>query len=440
MAEQSKKMWKYSQNLFDRLNPSDMSVAAKWPLIDAGDVVATASTAVISPTGNPADSGVNTIAGDATSGQHGVAPVTNLTAELSEFFVYARAGNKTILYLADTTVSNATAYFNLSTGVLGTVGAAATADIRPLGNGWYRCAIRFTGTTAAHTFHISPVDADASTTMTGGDGATVNVYLYRPGVCALRMALSVEEDQEEEFRTGPDGDLLIAGYGEDLIPRTANISKANATRSAADRVLVVQPVDASGNVIGGSGSSGSAVDIVKIGGQTIPASGDAAITKGMPLHVTDGTYSRRLLGDSSGVPYSQPYTPPTFEDTTSGLAKVELNGRAKYQPTKTSTASFSSLTTTLAAIDMTAYGPFWVFVKNTSGTNALTACNVDVSPDSTSGWYTLTVKDADETACQTLAANATGVAYKFTHGLQGWLRLQCNSAGTTTDVWIVAQK
>ena len=60
------------------------------------------------------------------------------------FSVYAKAGTSSFIQLFHGSASTAYANFNLTTGVVGTVGAGATASISPAGNGWYRCSIVFT--------------------------------------------------------------------------------------------------------------------------------------------------------------------------------------------------------------------------------------------------------------------------------------------------------
>lgn len=423
MSEITKKYWKYSENRFDRLNPGDLTVAAKWPLIDAGDVITSALTAVVAPTGDPADSGVNGIAGDSTSGQHGITGITNCTAELSEFVVYARAGNKHHLYVEDHTVgATCSAYFDLSAGTLGTVGALATADIKNMGNSWYRCAMRFTGTAAAHTFEISPTDADASTTMTSGDGATVNVYLYRPGVYALRRTLPDPNDAEQELCTDDYGFLMTSGVGEDQRLLPVNVSRANATRSTADRVLLVQMIDAAGSV-GMNLSDVTAVD------------GATAAAKSILVGGKDGSGNQQdLLVGTAGQPLIDFYSNRPGEVTSDDWLKICHQSHVKVAPAASGPTAVSALTTCLGFVDCSTYGPFWVWIYNNGA--ARTACNIDVSYDGATGTpYTLTVKDADETACQTLGSGLQGIGYKFSAGLQGYLRVQCNCA-TSTNVTV----
>lgn len=56
--------------------------------------------------------------------------------------VYVKAGTRSWFYIRLTDSASVVryAYFNVSTGVLGTVDAGITASITPAGNGWYRCS------------------------------------------------------------------------------------------------------------------------------------------------------------------------------------------------------------------------------------------------------------------------------------------------------------
>lgn len=149
------------------------ALGTTWAVVDAGDTIS--SNAIVAPNLNLAADG---IIGDSTDGQHGVTQAATLTAVSYVFSVFLKAGDKTWGYISNNTVTNAFAYFNLSTGVIGTKGAGASqAHIENWGNGWYRCAIAYTGTVASHTHQISPADADTDNSVVG-DGATVNIYAW----------------------------------------------------------------------------------------------------------------------------------------------------------------------------------------------------------------------------------------------------------------------
>jgi len=84
--------------------------------------------------------------------------------------VYAKAGTSTFLRLFTSNVSPF-AWFNLSTGAVGTVQSGSTATITSVGNGWYRCSIT---SLSNNTIGIRLADSDGNTQTTSGTA----LYLY----------------------------------------------------------------------------------------------------------------------------------------------------------------------------------------------------------------------------------------------------------------------
>ncbi|MDE2250387.1 MAG: hypothetical protein KGL25_03160 [Gammaproteobacteria bacterium] len=71
------------------------------------------------------------------------------------------------------------AYFDLSAGVVGNVGASTTATIENCGSGWYKCSISFTSantTTTAFAFQVFTATANGLNNYTG-DGAS-GIYMW----------------------------------------------------------------------------------------------------------------------------------------------------------------------------------------------------------------------------------------------------------------------
>jgi hypothetical protein len=228
--------YNYGDNLL-----SHTDALASWTKIDSGDVLASTTTATMDPIGSKK---AGTIAGDATAGQHGASLAWTPPIARFEVSLLLKAGSKTVFYVA-TGITNCTSYIDLSTGLPGTIGAAATVTTENVGGGWYGLKIRGTGAGAAVTMQISPVDADASTTMTGGDGATVNGYVYKPRA----RAVYVDDDDTRTVTAirGTDrGELIIAGADADTTHR-ATVSPANKARTLRDNVLLVQNLTSSGS-------------------------------------------------------------------------------------------------------------------------------------------------------------------------------------------------
>lgn len=146
--------------------------SASWTKLDTARDIVTAHQLA-----NPVNGRRNADALKAytSNSTHGVTQAATLTAAPYNLSCFFKAGAKTWAYLSSSTAS-ASCYFNLSTGVLGTA-TSCTGSIDDWGNGWYRCAITFTGTLAAHTLCIQAADADTDNAF-AGDGSTISCYLF----------------------------------------------------------------------------------------------------------------------------------------------------------------------------------------------------------------------------------------------------------------------
>jgi len=89
--------------------------------------------------------------------------------------VYAKAGSKTFLTIGEAAtsigVTYARTYFDLSTGVVGTVGPGSTATITSEGDGWYLCAISFVSAgTGTYLIALEASDTDGSRVVVDSGG------------------------------------------------------------------------------------------------------------------------------------------------------------------------------------------------------------------------------------------------------------------------------
>jgi hypothetical protein len=99
-----------------------------------------------------------------------------LSASAVTFSVYAKASEWGWVILSEGGPGTKSAYFDLSTGAVGTVaGVSTTATITSVGNDWYRCTISFTASGSSATYRITATNAD--NTVSTGDG-TSGIFIW----------------------------------------------------------------------------------------------------------------------------------------------------------------------------------------------------------------------------------------------------------------------
>jgi hypothetical protein len=100
----------------------------------------------------------------------------NLTAAPYTFTVYCKAAQRTWVYVRLAKVSGQGAYFNLSSGTVGTVESGITAAITSVGNEWYRCSVTITVDTSPWYPSVQTATGDNQGTYTG-DG-TSGIFIW----------------------------------------------------------------------------------------------------------------------------------------------------------------------------------------------------------------------------------------------------------------------
>ena len=92
---------------------------------------------------------------------------------------FAKKGNVNFLILRNIAVNiggGSRAWFNLDTGVIGTVNSGLTASIESVGNGWYRCNI--SGTTDASPTNLVDISLSATDNSISGSAIGSNIFLW----------------------------------------------------------------------------------------------------------------------------------------------------------------------------------------------------------------------------------------------------------------------
>jgi hypothetical protein len=116
------------------------------------------ANSAISPSGVQ---NADTLTGDGTFALHAINQSGSATSGVTyTHSIYAKKGTNNFIQLAGTgaiyTGGNVFANFDLNNGVVGSVGAGATATITDVGNGWYRCTMTATATSTTTGAVIFP--------------------------------------------------------------------------------------------------------------------------------------------------------------------------------------------------------------------------------------------------------------------------------------------
>jgi hypothetical protein len=118
---------------------------------------------------------------NSTAGGHAVYnfSATTFTAASYTFSVFLKKGGRdwARISIYDNGISAKDAWFNLNTGVIGTVESEATATMTNFGNGWYRCTITRTMSANGGGYAIYAATGDNVASYTGTNALSA-IYLY----------------------------------------------------------------------------------------------------------------------------------------------------------------------------------------------------------------------------------------------------------------------
>ena len=161
------------RNLLTRTEEFDNAAWTKAGLNAFGSGSVANTTATTDPVGgNTAEY----IQENSASGDHTAYVAINLTAAPHTFTVYCKAAQRTWVYVRLAKAAGQGAYFNLSTGTIGTVETGITAAITSVGNGWYRCSVTITTDTTPWYPTILIATGDNQGAYTGN--GTSGIYIW----------------------------------------------------------------------------------------------------------------------------------------------------------------------------------------------------------------------------------------------------------------------
>jgi hypothetical protein len=127
------------------------------------------------------------------------------------FSIYVKAGTKSWVKLASSD-AGVQAFFNLSTGAIGTAGAGTIAKITSAGNGYYRCSI--SGNASFSFFNVWIADADNDTT-----GATGTILIQDSQVETGDIATDYIPTTTAAVSVGPVSNVPRLDYTNSSCPR-----------------------------------------------------------------------------------------------------------------------------------------------------------------------------------------------------------------------------
>jgi len=105
----------------------------------------------------------------------GVRQAATLPAGSAAFSVFVKPNGRNWVQLICAAGGSGSAFFNVSTGVVGTT-SGATATISPAANGFYRCTLVFTAVSGANTLDLRLASADGTTSYAGNGTSGVFVW------------------------------------------------------------------------------------------------------------------------------------------------------------------------------------------------------------------------------------------------------------------------
>jgi len=160
--------------------------------------------------------------------------------------MYVKAGTRSWFYIRLTDSGNTQryAYFNVSTGALGTVETNLTASITSVGNGWYRCAATVNAALAGSNPIIFAItDANGNSVYNGNgtgsiyiwgaqlsNSASVDPYVYNPGAAPTSAAYYGPRFDYDPVTLAAKG-LLIEEQRSNLVLYSQDFTNAAWTKT-----------------------------------------------------------------------------------------------------------------------------------------------------------------------------------------------------------------
>lgn len=204
---------------------------ASWSVVLNASVSANATTA---PDGTTT---ADKIVESAINAQHAIGQTpTSTSGTVHTISIFAKASERTFLFLFEDSAGGRNAYFNLSNGTVGTVGGSASANIIDVGSGWYRCSVTYTSSGTLVRFRVATASANGTNSYLG-DG-TSGIFVWGAQAELGSVATSyIPTEGSTETRGADDISLSSASS---LIGQTQGriLCKANIVNTGVLRSIV----------------------------------------------------------------------------------------------------------------------------------------------------------------------------------------------------------
>lgn len=201
-------------------------------------------------------------------------------------FVKPNGRSWCVLLLSDSAAANFFAYFNVSTGVVGTTSGSPTTSIYSVGDGWYRCSI--TGTPAAGVGFVRVYNASADNSITYLGDITMGLHVWGAQVdTSSSVRAYIPTTTTTRTGSAPNIEINEALEGSDPFAFLVNESEPSIDRAVArfDRRYCRVP----GDQVSYPGS-------LYINLPDVPDS----LTISLPYYTVDGTTKKAIEGSTGG--------------------------------------------------------------------------------------------------------------------------------------------
>lgn len=248
--------------------------------------------------------------------------------------IFAKGGTQSKIQIISSNNITFYANFDLAAGTIGTVGAGATAVMRPYGNGWYRCSITYANANNSEAWYVYFTD---STSATWAPTSSSTGYIILWGA----------QDEVGDFPTS------YIPMTSAQVTRSADVASMTGTNFSSWFNPAQGTIYAEGDYLNGSGSATFTNEgLYALGDPTIPFSSGQAIymqrnaaTTQLALQVNVGGVNQASLGmgtvsANAQVRVASAYAANDFASSMNGVAPITDISGALPAPTTLSLGSF----------------------------------------------------------------------------------------------------